>query len=154
MAYTVTCDCERSIVVRVGDAGSQKMCGCGTLVNVPSLSDLRECEELDSSIEEPSQQSDLSIVMLGIASFGILVVGVISAPLLLPLGLLMVLSGRVWFAMQILREMTLPNAMMVFFIPFMPTVFLFMRFDIAWKPFLFSVVGFVVFVVGVVACLR
>ena len=60
------------------------------------------------------------------------------------------MGARFWFAAQILREMNFSNAMLVFFVPFMPTVFLIIRFDIAWKPFLFGVFGIMVMILGVI----
>lgn len=72
----------------------------------------------------------------------------ISPPLLMLLGVLMIITGRIWFAAQILGEMGIENALWVFVVPFMPTVYFFKRIDVAWKPFFFGLAGFAALLIG------
>jgi hypothetical protein len=156
MDYTVACDCGRSLVVRAGDAGTQRVCLCGATVSIPALSILQQPTQsnshtegqLDSAAEERSLATRNPTLVIGITLIVVSVVGAESPPLLMPLGVLMVAAGRLWLAMLVLREMAFPNALMVFFVPLMPTVFLFKRFDVAWRPFLFGISGFVAFQFG------
>jgi hypothetical protein len=148
MIYTVTCVCGKPIPVRAGDAGSVKRCTCGAETDVPSLSVL--CASSESIHPEESNRAALHpVALFGVTFASALVVGIVSGPLLVFLGFWIFTGGRLWLAAQILREMSLPNAMLVVLVPFVPTIFLIKRFDIAWRPFLFGVMGNLAMLVGV-----
>ncbi len=115
---------------------------------MPSLSVLRQHSQPESIPEETARPAANPTVFFAVTLFTVVIVGVLFTPLLFPIGILMIMAGRIWFALQILGQMSLPNAMMVLFVPFMPTVFLFKRFDIAWMPFSFGIAGFIVSIVG------
>lgn len=74
-----------------------------------------------------------------------------SPALLVLIGLLTVFVGRIWFAVQILREMAPPNALLVLLVPFMPTIFFFQRLEITWKPFVYGIMGIAMVIIGVSA---
>ena len=147
MSYSVTCDCGQTIAVRAGDAGAQRICSCGTSVAIPSLGILRETAESRPDAKQKAESLSPA-VLFGVMFALVLAVGFFSKPFLIPLGLLISLAARWWFAGLIFREMSLGNALMVFFIPFMPTLFLIKRFDVAWKPFFFGICGFIIAAVG------
>lgn len=147
MEYTVTCDCGRSLNVRAGDAGTTKPCGCGTELQIPPLSVLREsANHAPIASRNTRGYADIGIFgcTIALAAFA----STQSTAFLIPIGLLVILVGRVWFAMQILREMAPPNALMVLLVPLMPTIFLFQRLEITWKPFLYGIMGFVMLLTG------
>lgn len=87
-------------------------------------------------------------MIIGIAFVFVLAISLFSQSHLILVGLCMVIAGRIWFAAQILAELDLANAITVFVVPFMPTLFFFKRFDVAWKPFLFGIVGIILFLIG------
>ncbi|WP_417745881.1 hypothetical protein [Rosistilla oblonga] len=151
MNYSVKCECGNLLIVRSSDAGSRRPCTCGNEVAVPPLSVLRQSPHIEAETDTPEKQTSHPLLVFGIALVGVFIVGFLSPPALMPLGWLMIFAGRFWFSIQILAEMALPNALLVFFVPFMPTVFLFKRFDIAWRPFLFGVFGIVVMLIGAAA---
>lgn len=141
MEYNVPCDCGQSLTVRAGDAGASKLCVCGRELQVPPLSVLRRTPSL-SNVTEKQASSGIGASALFVVTVIIAIIAGLQSPsLLLPIGALTFLVGRVWFAMQIVGEMAPANALIVLFVPFMPTFFFFQRFDITWKPFLYSLMG-------------
>jgi hypothetical protein len=152
MDYIVPCDCGRSLIVRAGDAGATKSCDCGKQLQIPPLSVLRESPNVRDGSTDATSQGGHAGVFLFVATIGIAVFASLQSPALLVLvGFLTFIVGRVWFAMQILREMAPPNALMVLFVPFMPTIFFFQRLDITWKPFLYGIMGIVMLMIGLPA---
>jgi hypothetical protein len=109
---------------------------------------LREFAEPEPSTK-PKTDSLSTAAILVIALVGVLVIGYLSKSTLILLGILMFLGARLWFAGQVLKEMSFQHALLVFAIPFMPTLFLIQRYDIAWKPFLLGISGIVVTMIGV-----
>lgn len=147
MIFKLTCVCGRTLEVRAGDAGSSFPCACGKDMAVPSLSELKaiitaEEAQSDTALSAP-RDTKRDLIFVVAVLLPTIALGVFAPVALAPVGLLMLLVARIWFAYQILREMAPANALIVFFIPFMPTLFLFNRFDVAWKPFLLGVLGFV-----------
>jgi len=143
MIFTLDCKCGSSIAVRSGDAGTDKLCECGETIAVPSYSELVATKTLPQS--EASPLIDRNTLLIFSVAIALLVYSAVFAThFLLPIGVLMFIFGRLWLTSQILREMTFLNAMIVFIVPFMPTLFLFKRFDIAWRPFLFGAIGLLV----------
>ena len=153
MIYKISCDCGRSVDAKPSDAGASLACACGSKVVVPPLSSLRAMVDdtgPDGAVESPGDGDAKGNAVFVAATLLVpAVLGIAYTPALILSGVLMFFVARIWFALQILREMTLPNALLVFFVPFMPTLFLFKRFDVAWKPFLLGVIGFVAINVGV-----
>lgn len=148
MDYTVPCDCGRSLIVRAGDAGATKSCDCGNQLQIPPLSVLRESPNVRDESTAAGTRGHTGVVLF-IVTIGIaLLVSLQSPGFLVLIGLLTFIIGRVWFAMQILREMAPPNALMVLLVPFMPTIFFFQRIDITWKPFLYGIMGIVMMLIG------
>ena len=143
MNFTLDCECGSSITVRSGDAGTDKLCECGETIRVPSYSELMAIKTLPQSDDSPLVDRN-TLVIFGVAIVLLAFSGLFAIRFLLPIGVLMFISGRLWLTSQILREMTFLNAIIVFVVPFMPTLFLFKRFDIAWRPFLFGAIGLVV----------
>ena len=151
MEYTVPCNCGSSVVVRAGDAGATRTCACGKQLRVPPLSVLREspCDGVPAPGKSTNGLADLGMfaVTIAIALFSWFQ----SPSLLIPIGLLTVFAGRIWFAMQILREMAPANALVVLVVPFMPTMFFLQRLDITWKPFIYGIMGIAILIVGAAA---
>lgn len=144
MEYRVTCECGHSFIAGASEAGTCKRCHCGVNVAVPSLSALKSSiiasPEADHA-SAPVSASNRSIsFVIGIA-IAMIILGLFAPPILGLAGMMTVIYARFWFAAQILREMKLSNALLVFFVPFMPTLFLIKRFEIAWKPFALGLVG-------------
>ena len=48
MDFQVPCECGQTLAVTMTDAGSSKLCGCGRLVSIPSLSQLRQLSGLSA----------------------------------------------------------------------------------------------------------
>ncbi len=152
MDYTVSCSCGRSLIVRAGDAGATKSCDCGNQLQIPPLSVLRESPNVRDGSSDARSQGGQASVILFVATIAIAVLASLQSPALLVLvGFLTFVVGRVWFAMQILREMAPPNALMVLFVSFMPTIFFFQRLDITWKPFLYGIMGIAMLMIGLPA---
>lgn len=152
MDYTVPCNCGRSLIVRAGDAGATKSCDCGNQLQIPPLSVLRESPSLGVGSTDARSRGGHTGVILFVATIAIAILASLQSPtLLVPIGFLTIIIGRVWFAMQILREMAPPNALMVLFVPFMPTIFFFQRLDITWKPFVYGIMGIVMLMIGLPA---
>lgn len=89
------------------------------------------------------------ILGLGIVAFLLGLVWLLNLPsLAFLLFILMFLGGKLWFLAVMFNEMG-ANAILVFLIPFFDWIFLFIRFDVAWKPVLFQAIGFVFLIVGI-----
>lgn len=150
MKYSVACKCGRTMIVQGGDAGATKPCMCGNDLAIPSLSILRQ-----SKVEEPKAAKDHSkkgavvfwLLVAAIAIGGTLFHGPFSLLTAIPI----IFIARIWFALQILAQMTPGNALIVLLIPFMPTVFFFKRIDITWKPFVFGLLGYYLFFASISA---
>ncbi len=152
MEYAVPCDCGRSLIVRAGDAGATKSCDCGKQLRIPPLSVLRELPNVHGDSTDARSRGGHSGVILFVATIAVAMLASLQSPaLLVPIGFLTFIVGRVWFAMQILREMAPPNALMVLFVPFMPTIFFFQRLDITWKPFVYGIMGIIMLMIGLPA---
>lgn len=146
MNYRIVCDtCEQNITVRERDAEAEIMCVCGSRLMVPSLTTLQsraDSQPLEASIPAGA-------LVLVVATLALILVAAVTDPSsLLAVGLVMFMVGRIWLTIQILRAMSVPDALMVLLVPFMPLVFLFKRFDIAWMPFFYGICGFLVASVG------
>ena len=158
MTYSLPCECGRTFDVRASDAGSNLVCSCGVSVTVPPLSVLRssyattEGEDDAQPSESLDRRSDVVFVMVVAAVCVFL--GIVAVPALAMAGLLMFVGARIWLAVQVMREMALGNAALVFFVPFMPAMFLFKRFDIAWKPFFLGSVGIAAVMVAFVLTVK
>lgn len=112
---------------------------------------LRESPSASASTEMQSS-GGLTVAAVFAAPLVIATLASLQSPtMLVPIGLLTFLVGRIWFAMQVLREMAPPNALMVLFVPFMPTIFFFQRIDITWKPFVYGIMGIVMLFMGLSA---
>jgi hypothetical protein len=141
MNYSVPCDCGQTLLVRAGDAGATKLCACGQVVAIPSLSILRQ-----SRVEEPTtaarKNKDVgAIVFCGILlTIGLLAV-VLPGPHMLLAGFAMLLFSRLWFVGQIFAQMSPANALIVLLVPFMPTVFFVQNIRSTWRPFVFGLFG-------------
>jgi hypothetical protein len=147
--YTIQCDCGELLGVGIGEAGSRKACtGCGEEVSVPSLSVLRESAPAQPPTVEIHRQASNPGLIFAFTAIILAVFAFVSPTYLVGLGSVMFIFARAWFALQILSEMALPNAILVFCVPFMPTFFLFKRFDITWQPFSFGIAGIVAVIFG------
>lgn len=137
MSDVVTCECGQPFPVTARDAGSTFVCHCGRDVRIP-----RVAYTPGSAPRDGENSANRPAIAILVATFIVAAISATQSPgALFPVGLLMIFIGRVWLAALVLRELDLPNAMMVLLVPFMPTVFLFKRFDIAGLPFAYSVLG-------------
>lgn len=151
MPFHVSCKCGRRLSASASDAGAQLRCGCGDTVLVPALSELRKSADTEVNSGSPTGSSHNVIL---IATYFVTMLGfviflrVISAHAAVLGGLAMFLAARFWLAIQVLREMSVPNALVVFVVPFAQTIFTFKRFDIAWRPFTMGCAGLASLVLG------
>ncbi len=147
MDSTISCPCGQTFNVSLRDAGMTLGCHCGREVVVPQRRELaaKKSQQM-SNFGHLSRYAMVSMGVIGIIL--IVMLAIQERGYLVLVGILMILAGRVWLALQILREMELANALLVLIVPLMPTVFLFMRFEIAWKPFLCGSVGYILLFAG------
>lgn len=136
--------------VRAGDAGTTRVCDCGNNLRIPPLSVLQE-SATDAPAVSRNDGGYLEVIVFACTIAVAVLASMRSQTLLIPVGLVTILVGRLWFAMQILREMAPANALMVLFVPFVPTIFFFQRLEIAWKPFVYGIMGIAMLILGLSA---
>jgi len=137
MPDVVTCECGQPFPVTHRDSGSIFVCHCGRDVRILKIA-------YSPGSASSSDKTSANGTAIGILVLTFLVAAISASQFpgaLFPVGLLMIFIGRVWLAALVFRELDLPNAMMVLLVPFMPTVFLFKRFDVAGLPFAYSILG-------------
>lgn len=148
-SFAIPCECGKSLRVSASQAGTNKDCICGRSVPVPSFRDLQEKFQVQEIIHAHKTSPLGMILGLGIVAFLLGLVWLLNLPsLAFLLFILMFLGGKLWFLAVMFNEMG-ANAILVFLIPFFDWIFLFIRFDVAWKPVLFQAIGFVFLIVGI-----
>ncbi|MCA9268851.1 MAG: hypothetical protein KDA41_10295 [Planctomycetales bacterium] len=130
-----------------------KGCICGTEIFVPSLDELSDLD-FTSDFDAPPYDPTGDVIVFGTAIALAVPAGLVSGLLLVVLGLLMFVCARIWFAAIVLRETGWPRAMLILFVPLLTTLFFFIRFDVAWRPYLLGVLGVITAFVGLLPAMR
>ena len=149
--FEIPCKCGAPLRFSAGQAGTNAACVCGRIVSIPSLSDLQEkfpTEETSDDRDVVPNRWGLTVSILVVVAL-LFVLWFWNRPsLALLVFVLMFLAGKLWFLGVMFRE-TRTSAALVYIVPFVEWVFLFIRFDVAWKPVLLQLIGFLLLVVGV-----
>ena len=146
--FEIPCECGNYLSVNASQAGTNKKCICGRTLLIPSFGELQK----EFAVEEEPQkiQSDNTayiITSIVIAALLFVIWHWDLKSLALLTCITMFISGKVWFLVLMFREMGI-NALLVFIIPFFDWLFLFIRFDVAWRPVLLQFIGIIALVLG------
>jgi hypothetical protein len=135
--FEIPCECGASLRVLASQAGTDRECRCGRTISIPRFSELQKTFRVrDDRHARPAGGSRLPIgslyriTTMAASSFVLLWH---QSPSALLVCLAMFLLGKVWFLLVMFREMGAP-ALLIFIVPFLDWMFLFVRFDVAWKP--------------------
>ena len=152
-SFRIPCECGKTILVSASEAGTTKRCICRREIAIPSFGKLRESFQVEGENERQTEQHRGPSAILLFAVFAVLfgLIWLWNLPTVVFLAsMAMFYGGKIWFLALMFAEMGTP-AILVFLVPFLDWMFLFIRFDVAWKPILCQFLGVVLLVVGMVA---
>lgn len=146
--FEIYCDCGKALEIDSAQAGTSLSCGCGRTIAVPKLSDLqRHYRAQVSSDRKEYRQSKVGPGLL----VGIILLAAIWMwnPSSLPMIAFLVLfvGGKLWFLGLMFSELGI-FALLIFIIPLFDWLFLFIRFDVAWKPVCCQILGVLALLIG------
>jgi hypothetical protein len=149
--FEVPCKCGAPLRVSASQAGTDAYCLCGRTIQIPRLSDLQKTlSETEPGDDQPVRRFGFIVITIGVMASLVLVSYWNLQSLAFLAFALMFFGGKLWFLGVMFREMG-ALAILAFIIPFFDWLFLFKRFDVAWKPILLQFVGIVYLFIGVVA---
>jgi len=73
--YLLPCSCGEKVAVESTQAGQNILCSCGKTMEVPTMQGLRQLEQAIDTTDEPKTTSPFGGVVVGLALFGLVILG-------------------------------------------------------------------------------
>lgn len=147
--FVALCECGQTTEVTSAQAGALVPCTCGLMISVPRLSLLQEAEATDET-SKSSHELNRFRLFAAVAIAALLLGWLLGIEpktfaLIIPIG--MILVGKIWLLGLMFREVGFP-AILTFLTPIFDWCFLFIRFDVSWRPVLLQIIGLISLVFG------
>lgn len=136
------------VPVLASQAGTATKCKCGQMVDVPSFGELKRTSEPASDSAEQAGATAPNWVGLAVTLVVMVLLFVSGqAAALVLASIACILAGKVWLFITMVGEMG-AIALLALITPVLDMLFVFKRFDVAWRPVALQVLGIVFLVLS------